>query len=393
MFASPGRLATPQTGLVVMTSPKPCPVCGAVTSAVYVDRGKIPVYQNVTYATVEAARAAPLGRFVLSTCHTCGFSFNAGFDPDDIVYDENYDNYVASSVFESYYESIAGFLIEKYGLTEGRVFDIGCGKGEFLEVFHRLSPDVEAIGIDPSCTPREQANLRLIRSGFESSHFMEGAKLVSLRHVLEHIGDPVSFLNSLKLAMPDTPLYVEVPDLDWILDNDAFWDFCYEHCNYFTPASLANACILAGFSVEEQSSSFNGQYHWAIVRPSSQAIRPTFESDAWQRVKSYAEREEAKIDSLKALSEQNNGLVVWGMATKGVLLSNILPPGLIRGGVDMNPGKQGRFVAGSALQVQTPDWLETQPAGSLVLVMNPNYAAEVSQTISDLGIQAQVQTP
>jgi SAM-dependent methyltransferase len=369
-----------------MSGLRDCPVCGRPDPMPSVERAAIPVFQNVTYADAEAAAAAPTGRFVLATCRGCGFSYNGAFEPDRVVYDETYDNHVASDAFRDYYRSLAAMLIERFGITGGCVYDIGCGKGEFLEIFHGLAPQVRAIGIDPSCTPREDGNFRLIRAPFSAELLAGDAKLVLLRHVLEHLAEPVAFLKELRAAMPDVPLFIEVPDLDWILDEDAFWDFCYEHCNYFTLPSLARACREAGFTVEAQSRSFGAQYQWALCHPAPAPHGATGDAgDALARVGAYAVREGGRIEALTELARARGDVAIWGMATKGVLLSNILPRGLTAGGVDMNEGKQGRFVAGSAVEVHPPAWLRERPAGSTVLVMNPNYAAEIAATVRDIG--------
>jgi hypothetical protein len=48
--------------------------------------------------TRESALAAREGRLVLSACRTCGFAWNRSFDPERLVYDDNYDNSVPSDV-------------------------------------------------------------------------------------------------------------------------------------------------------------------------------------------------------------------------------------------------------------------------------------------------------
>lgn len=363
-----------------------CPVCERPDPMPSIERAAIPVFQNVTYASAESAAAAPTGRLVLATCRVCGFSYNGTFEPALVVYDESYDNHVASDAFRAYYRSLAEMLIARFAIEEGCVYDIGCGKGEFLEIFQELAPKVRCVGIDPSCTPRAAGNFRLIRSPFSAELLAGEARLVVLRHVLEHLDEPVAFLRELRAAMPEAPIFIEVPDLDWILDQNSFWDFCYEHCNYFTRASLANACRLAGFALEEQRLSFGGQYQWALCRPSvKDATGGTGSAEALARVGAYAERESARMDALGAFALREGGVALWGMATKGVLLSNLLPEGLTRGGIDMNLAKQGRYVAGSAVQVHAPEWLLGQPAGTTVLVMNPNYADEIAGKVSDLG--------
>lgn len=369
-----------------------CPVCGRPNPRPSVRRDAIPIFQNVTFATREEALAAPRGAFVLATCAHCGFSFNGTFDQSAIVYDENYDNHVASALFHDYYQGLANMLIERFGIRDGSVYDIGCGDGEFLQVLCSLAPGIRGIGIDPSCTPVERGNLRLIRSRFEPSTFAADTRLVILRHVLEHIGEPVEFMRQLRAAMPDAPLFVEVPDLDWILANAAFWDFCYEHCNYFTLPTLASALTHAGFAVEEQRSSFGDQYQWAICRPAGAADAPPGKAGEADKVAAYAAQEEGNILALARMAANSGGLVLWGMATKGVLLSNILPPGAILGGVDMNVAKQGRFVAGSGVEIHPPEWLAVQPGGHPVLVMNPNYADEIRGTVDALGADVVLRT-
>lgn len=344
-----------------------------------VRRDRLPVFQNVTYATRVAAVGAPQAEFELATCECCGFSFNASFDADLVVYDESYDNHVTSAYFLDYYHKLASMLIERLGLTDGTVYDVGCGKGEFLRVLCSLAPGIRGVGIDPSCTPVREANFELIRSRFNASLFGDGARLVLLRHVLEHLGQPVDFLTALRAAMPAAPLFVEVPDLDWILDNEAYWDFCYEHCNYFTPTSLASALTRASFEIVEQQRCFGDQYHWALVTPAETAFEmPADPGRSIAAVDRYLSAETTGLATLRDNARSRGGIALWGMATKGVLLSTLLDSDLVLGGVDMNPSKQGRFAPGSGVAIRSLNWLDELPRDATVLVMNPNYLDEVA---------------
>lgn len=360
-----------------------CPLCRATDAILSVHRDAIPVLQNVVYPTAAAARAAPQGRFDLATCTSCGFSWNAGFDPAAITYDETYDNHVASPVFDAYYADLAQMLIDRFGITDGTIYDIGCGKGEFLRIFARLAPNVRCIGIDPSCTPVNEGNFELRRTRFERSVFDGQAQLVLLRHVLEHIDTPRDFLASLRQSIPDAPIFVEVPDLDWILSAEAFWDFCYEHCNYFTLQSLAAMLGAAGFTLVEQRRSFGNQYQWAIATPGD-AVAPAggLGKAAVAALQTYVAGESRALDHLRARAEV--GIAIWGMATKGVLLATLLGAELVIAGIDMNRRKQGHHAAGSGTLIRGPEALAELPAGVTVVVMNPNYLAEISATIASV---------
>ena len=73
------------------------------------------------------------------------------------------------------------------------------------------------------------------------------------------------------------------------------------------------------------------------------------------------------------------------MSTKGVILSVLLGESRIVGGVDSNPEKQGRYAAGSGVRIHSPEWVCGLPAGTPVLVMNPNYFEEIASTVRTLG--------
>ena len=83
-------------------------------------------------------------------------------------------------------------------------------------------------------------------------------------------------------------------------------------------------------------------------------------------------------DALAAPMRQR---VIWGAAAKGVMFSHHLS---LRGvrfdtAIDINPGKQGRFLATTALAVAAPEAVLAElPPGSEIYVMNSNYLAEIS---------------
>jgi Methyltransferase domain/C-methyltransferase C-terminal domain len=368
-----------------------CPVCSSERLTAILRRERLPVMQNVSYASRPEALASPCAPFELAGCGQCGFFFNSRFDPSLFSYDMEYDNHVESRAFHRYYESVAAMLIERFDLASGgEVYDVGCGQGTFLKVLCAMAPKVRGVGIDPSCTPLESGNLRLIQSVFSRELIGADAKLILLRHVLEHIERPVEFLTLLRAVVRKAPVYVEVPEAGWIFSNGAFWDFCYEHCNYFVPQSLSQALTRAGFSVHEQAPSFEGQYQWAICSAArgDLILTPGSSLDVAQE---YARREATyfeKARSSLAAAGARGACAIWGMATKGVVLATILPGGLIEGGVDSNSRKQGRFAPGSGLAIHAPSWLARFDGAVTALVMNPNYYQEIRQQLVDLHIAA-----
>ena len=95
----------------------------------------------------------------------------------------------------------------------------------------------------------------------------------------------------------------------------------------------------------------------------------------------------AQIDRTVAAGQT---AVIWGGGSKGVsFLTSLGLDDEIRYAVDINPYKQGKFVAGAGQAVVAPSFLtELQP--DLVLVMNPIYVEEIRGILTELAVPAEV---
>jgi hypothetical protein len=79
--------------------------------------------------------------------------------------------------------------------------------------------------------------------------------------------------------------------------------------------------------------------------------------------------------------------VVWGGGSKGVTFLNMLKAQhQIEYVVDLNPRKQGKYVAGTGQKIVPPEFLwEYRP--DIVIVMNPIYENEIRQMLNELAIE------
>jgi hypothetical protein len=367
-----------------------------------VRRDLLPSMQNYVHRTPEQARAVPRGRLSLATCRACGFSWNASFDPSRLAYDAGYDNAVPSAVMDRHYHDTALELGRRHSLARGYVVDIGCGNGTFLKALCRVWPECRALGVDPALPHDEvlaDGRLTLIKGVFAPAQLHGAPSLVVARHVLEHMPDPVGFVRELRTASETgngAPVFVEVPDLDWILAHQAFWDFCYEHCNYFTPATLREVLARAGLRATAADVTFGRQYQWIEGVPASRDdASDTPGASLARRLREYAESEQGRVhairDRLQDLRQHGRTVAVWGMATKGIMFSLMVDPDshLIDYTVDVNVNKQGCYVPISGRRIDAPAVLQqhaNKPA--VVVVMNPNYVHEIASMCRGLGVVA-----
>ena len=141
----------------------------------------------------------------------------------------------------------------RFGLAGTHVVEVGCGSGDFAGEL--LDAGVGRVtGIDPHLAPervgpQRAGRLTAVPALFAADQVEPGTAALVCRHTLEHIPALSVFGAELVAGMRrgGTPaLLAEVPDLGRILTEGAFWDLQYEHCSYFTPATIARSCPGSG---------------------------------------------------------------------------------------------------------------------------------------------------
>jgi Methyltransferase domain len=327
------------------------------------EQSAFPIFQNRMYDSAQEARACPRGDIRLVQDGISGLVYNAAFRPELMNYDAAYQNEQAHSpFFKSHLEQVATIVERNLG-TDGLI-EVGCGKAYFLELLQ--SRGCSITGFDPTY---EGANPAVQRRYFGDGVTVSAKGLV-LRHVLEHVQDPVGFLDGLRDANGGGLIYIEVPCFDWILHARAWFDIFYEHVNYFR---LRDFSRMFG-QVVESGHLFGGQYLYVVADLAT--LRPP--------VFSPVDRVHFPGDFLAmatvAPSERVGGLsAVWGAASKGVIYSLLRercgnPVNVL---IDINPAKCGKFVPATGLRVMSPEeGMARLAPGSDICVMNSNYLEE-----------------
>jgi SAM-dependent methyltransferase len=326
----------------------------------------VPVYQNKTFDTVTAACSCPRGDVLLAQDEDSGLVSNVAFDAAKLNYDASYQNEQGHSLaFQEHLSEVLATIDRQF--RSARILEIGCGKGAFLDQLRQDGHD--AWGVDPAYEGDAQY---IVKAPFEPGLGIRGDAIV-MRHVLEHIPRPLAFLDSIRQTNGNRgKIYIEVPCLDWILRKRAWFDVFYEHVNYFR---LADFDRMFG-AVRESGHLFGGQYLYAVADLAS--LRNPAQEGATERVDVPADFF-ASIDSCVTRSAAPQR-VVWGGAAKGVMFSHhVLARGLCLDFViDINPAKQGKFLAACGLPVVAPqEGLQRLHRDADIFVMNTNYLNEI----------------
>lgn len=383
-----------------MNASTECVLCGGPCRE-FLRRDGVPVQQNFLFRTQEDAVNAARGDLQFVVCGRCGFVFNAAFDAARVPYGAEYENaQTCSPAFRVYLDGVIRHIIELAGSRSGHIVEVGCGQADLLRrLLSEPGSMHTATGFDPSYRGPDSdldGRLRVERRYFGPESAVR-ADTVVCRHVIEHVSRPLELLRQIAAAMEGSPgarFFCETPCVEWIFRNDVFWDFFYEHCSLFTAGSIRTALELSGFAVERVRHAFSGQYLWADAA-AAPARAPRLDPGGIPDLAlAFGEREkELKSKwsgSLEALAGKGK-IAVWGAGAKGVTFANLIDPRRrhLECVVDVNPAKQGTFVAGTGHPIVDPRQLPKLGV-STAIVMNPNYIAENRRLTQEAGFELEL---
>lgn len=147
-------------------------------------------------------------------------------------------------------------LVEKHHPTKGRLLDIGCGTGEFLNVMRQAGWVVS--GVEESETARQQAisnyQLDVLAGNQVFENQPNSFDVITLWHVLEHLPDLNAYFKLFyNLLQSNGTLIIAVPnhesfDAEFYKSDWAAWDVPI-HVSHFSKSSLNNWAEKYGFVV------------------------------------------------------------------------------------------------------------------------------------------------
>jgi len=138
---------------------------------------------------------------------------------------------------------------------QGRLLDVGCGDGSFLEIARLCGWSVEGVDPDPAAVANCRSRGLEVREG--SIDLFDGQSalfdVITLAHVIEHAHDPIALARACRrLLKPDGRLWVETPNIDSLghARYGRHWRGLEppRHLVLFNAQSLDDALRAAGFA-------------------------------------------------------------------------------------------------------------------------------------------------
>lgn len=172
---------------------------------------------------------------------------------------------VRSEEFKGKLDEILEFL----GPKRGRLLDVGCAMGFFLDVARAAGFEAEGVEISEysSLTARKELGCKVFTGSLENAKFpSESFDVVTSWDCVEHVPDPTSFLKEIKrILKKDGLAVIETMNMDSVgavLYQENFKPIRPEgHIYYFTTSSFLRMLNKVGFeTVHIGFPYFNGRW-------------------------------------------------------------------------------------------------------------------------------------
>ncbi|HOM18679.1 MAG TPA: methyltransferase domain-containing protein, partial [Thermoguttaceae bacterium] len=385
---------SPGQTLESMMLPGRCPACGHGVAAPFWDAGAQPLATLAFPQSADEAQNLPRYRLRFVRCVDCGHVYNTEFDYSQVPYSKHPNRmFNQGPLWRKHLEYVRELLL---GILPARptVVEIGCGDGHLLSALAGARPEGRYIGFDPNAAiqtddGRIEARVELF---VPERHLAEcRPHLLVARHVLEHLVDPLQFLQAIALAVSwtrrPTRLFVEMPCIDQALETGRTTDFFYEHNSHFTTLSLRRMLERAGAKIELLEKGYGGEVVFALALLPVQARQVQLAEEALRFAQQAEGRRQALARQLEALVRSGVRVAIWGGTGKAAALINQCGLDAQRFPlvVDSDIQKAGTYVPGTGQLIRFRDYLKDHPVD--VILIAPQWrAADIVLEIQQQGI-------
>ena len=393
--ATPFQGVPPKPALASILQTHTCPACGHHVAVPFYDGGELPLTTLAWPRSEEEAQGMPRLPHAFVRCVDCGHVSNREFDYANVPYSDKPNlMFNRGQLWTEHLQQVRDLVLERLGPAPV-VVEIGCGDGHLLRALARERPAGRYIGFDPSGAIDDGGGLIEARRELflPERHLGEfRPDLVVSRHVLEHLMNPLGFVQALAFACSwenaETLLLIEVPCIDQVIASGRTVDFFYEHNSHFTTTSLRRLLLRCASEVELVGRSYNDEVVYGLAKFQRRDEQVDFASEAVTFRDRAAQSRQNVRDALDQLAQSGRNVALWGGTGKAAAFINQYGLDAERFPivVDSDADKAGTFVPGMGQEIRYRDWLLERPS-EVIVIATQWRAADIVLEIERCGIQ------
>lgn len=201
----------------------------------------------------------------------------------------------------------AALIINETGVANGRILDVGCGTGAFLNVMQKKGWSIEGIepDYDARLLARQLYNIEAKEPSVTAEMEANSFDAITLWHVLEHVHELHSYVERLKeLLKGKGKLFIAVPNYQSVDANHyrPYWA-AYDvprHLYHFSPQSMAILMRQHGLKIIEKKPMWFDSFYISLLSSKYHTGKPKYVSAFFNGLRSnlHALADKDKCSSL-----------------------------------------------------------------------------------------------
>lgn len=344
-----------------------CPACKHGIASIFFHPKAQPLANHGWPLDSEAAKLMPRLPMRFLQCVDCSHVWNDKFSYSEIPYVKNPSRMFNQGInWQGHLKKTRDLIFSRLP-TCPTLIDIGCGDGHFVRGLAEVKNyEGRFIGFDPNVSEESGQGIEFYSKLFDPSRDIPiyAPDVLIIRHVLEHLTDPLDILNGAALAatIQEKPmwLFAEVPSIERVFETGRISDFFYEHFSHFTARSFKNVLGKVG-QIEVFDEGYDREVIFGLVRlgiddSKKEKIRlaNSFNKRALKSQKDIKE-------DLKNLIYKKQKVVIWGGTGKAAAFINFFEVDSDRFPVvvDSDELKVGTYVPGTGQEIKSVATLES----------------------------------
>ena len=326
-----------------------CPICGSKeTTNKYVNSNTSLCRYGFMPSRSEALSVPKNLKLNILECNECDFAWNTHFESSNVDYSNLpiLESASHSPAYLNFQKEQAIWLSKKIELESKSILEIGGGSGYFM---NHIKTNNRIIYEPSNESKNISENIKVYKKYFDPDLDPIEGEVIVMRQVLEHIPKPYLFLQSIikNTFFPKGYIYIEVPSYDQSKRDNRFYDFYYEHCNYFCLNSLARMALTLKANIITLESHFNNELNIFLMEYQKNVSSENF----------FFESKDAIRKKIKTLISSGKKIAIWGASGNGVALLNELDIDFksIPYVIDDDKRKQGQYIPYTGQKIVSSD--------------------------------------
>jgi SAM-dependent methyltransferase len=282
-------------------------------------------------------------------------------------------------------------FIAQAGLRPGAALEIGAGVGYLSRCLLDLGWQMTSVEPGKGYEPwQRRYGIEVVREFFPSPRTQGPFDMICSYGVLEHIADPLAFLQDVKRHLrPGGWVFLAVPDCTAEIHEGDPAILFHEHWSYFDAGSLARLLAAAGLRARVVRSGY-GRCLYVMARADAAPAGPCEPGLPLDTVESYPERCARRTVRLReqlAVIAEAGSLGVY-CAARGLA---VLDPEWKMRFFDDDPAQQGKYLPPFSSVIEGRSELLARPVDA-VAILSTTFGARIREGLREAGYRGRVVT-